>query len=65
MMITASTAVHPLPASSPHSPSELDLTPLLGADGMTMAVVVLIAVGVGAGVAVAHAAVVRYRNGDR
>jgi len=65
-MNTAPAAVTALlPASLPNSPSELDLTPLLGADGLTTVVVVFIALVVGVVVAAAHAAVVRSRKGSR
>ena len=58
-MNTAPATAAALPAPLPNSPSQLDVTPLLGADPMTVAVVVLIAV------AAAPAAVVRYRKGSR
>ena len=62
-MNTAPAAVTALlPAPLPNSPSELDLTPLLGTDPMTAVVVVLIA---GVVVAAAHAAIVLYRKGRR
>jgi len=55
-----------LPPAVPPGPAHLDLTPLLGADGMTAVVVVaLIILIVGVVVAAAHAAVVRSRKGSR
>ena len=63
-MNTAPAAVTALVPAVPSRP-ELDLTPLLGADGMTAVVVVIIALAVGVVVAAAHAAVVLHRKGHR
>ena len=61
-MNTAPATVTALPAPLPNSPSQLDVTPPLGADAMTAAVVVHL---VGVVIAAAHADVVRYRKGGR
>ena len=63
-MTTAPATVAALPPAVPPGP-DLDLTPLIGADGMTVAVVVLLVLVIGVLVAAAHAAVARYRNGNR
>ena len=64
-MTTAPAAATALPPAVPPGPDHLDLTPLIGADGMTVAVVVLLVLVIGVLVAAAHAAVVRYRKGSR
>ena len=64
-MNTGPAAVAALPAPLPNSPSELDLTPLLDADGLTTVVVVFIALVVGVVVAAAHAAAAWSPTGSR